>query len=468
MTQQGKVRALSANTLLFTISTFGTKIISFLFVPLYTYVLSTEDYGNLDLVNTTVHLLVPVLTLNIQDAVLRFGLDKEYEPLQIVKTGVRIAEIASAVLGIGLVIAYNIPFFHLSMMYSVYLFLLFIANVSSNILSMYLKAINKVRLLVISGIVSALTTCTLSVMLLLIFKMGVVGYLIANISGIVLSVIIMMVGGNILMARRISISPNLVRTMCLYSLPLIANTIAWWVNNASDRYILAFFCGAAVNGVYAIAYKIPTILSTVQNVFYNAWSISAITEYDRDDADGFIGNVYMSYSCVSLIFSSMIMILNVFLAKMLYAKDFFIAWRFVPPLLVGAVFNGIALFEGCLFTAVKKTKEISMTTLTGAAVNTVCNFSLIPFFGALGAATATMIGYMTIWIVRTLRMRKIISIKVNWTNQLISYLLIIIQCALAVRFKSFYYQIPIVICIFALQGKTAVKIGKTILNIKHK
>ena len=97
-----------------------TKIISFLLVPLYTYVLSTKDYGNLDLVTTTVQLLVPIMTLNIQDAVLRFCLDKEYNPLQAAKVGIRVAGIATAILGFGILIVLNLPFFHLSVMYSVY------------------------------------------------------------------------------------------------------------------------------------------------------------------------------------------------------------------------------------------------------------------------------------------------------------------------------------------------------------
>ena len=83
---------------------------------------------------------------------------------------------------------------------------------------------------------------------------------------------------------------------------------------------------------------------------------------------------------------------NIFLARILYAKDFFDAWKFVPVLLTGTVFNGIALFEGCIFTAVKKTREVSNTTLVGAAINTVLNLLLIPFIGALGAAIATMVG----------------------------------------------------------------------------
>ncbi|WP_044976735.1 oligosaccharide flippase family protein [Ruminococcus sp. HUN007] len=447
MSKANKAKDLSINTLLFTISNFGTKIISFLLVPLYTYVLSTKDYGKLDLVTTTVQLLVPILTLNIQDAVLRYCLDKEYNPLQVVKTGLRVAVVSSVILGLGLLLVYSLPVFKLSIMYSVYLYFLFIANVFNNTLSMYLKAVNKVKLLVVCGLLNTLLTCSLNIILLLVIKLGVLGYLIANISGTMFSIILMMLGSGLLKEKTDQIPKGLFKSMSLYSLPLVANSVAWWLNNASDRYILAFFCGAAVNGIYAVAYKIPTILSTVQSVFYNAWSISAITEFDEDDTDGFIGNVYMTYSCVSLVGCSILLIFNMFLARILYAKEFFAAWQFVPPLLVGTVFNGIALFEGCIFTAVKNTKSVSITTILGAIVNTICNFALIPFIGALGASIATMVGYIAIWIIRTVQMNKIIKIKAQWNAQIMGMIMLIFQCVIALVFKQFYWQLPIAILV---------------------
>lgn len=465
MSKSKKVKDLSVNTLLFTISNFGTKIISFLLVPLYTAVLSTTDYGNLDLVTTTVQLLIPIMTLNIQDAVLRFCLDNDYAPLQSAKVGMRVVGIATIILGIGLLVVYNLPFFNLSITYSIYLYLLFITNALNNILSMYLKAINKVKLLVVCGLLNTLLTCSLNVILLLFIKLGVLGYLIANISGTSIAIIIMTLGSGILKSSSVRIPKGLFRTMSLFSLPLIVNSVAWWLNNASDRYILALFYGAAANGIYAVAYKIPTILSTIQSVFYNAWSISAITEFDEDDSDGFIGNVYMTYSCVSILGCSALLICNIFIARLLYANDFFNAWRYVPPLLVGTVFNGITLFEGCLFTAVKKTKAVSVTTVLGSIVNTICNFVLIPFIGALGAAIATMIGYITIWVIRTFQMKKIIRIKVDWTSQIFGFGVLLVQCYVALLFVHFYWQIPFMLLLIITQRKYFTKI---IQSVKRK
>lgn len=464
MQKPQKVKALSINTILFAISSFGTKFISFFLVPLYTYVLSTEDFGKLDLMTTTAQLLVPLLTLNIQDAVLRFALDKKYRPEETLNVSMRIYGVGSIVLMFGIALLACTNLLELDASYLYFLFALFVTNAVHNIFSMYLKATNKVKILVACGIMHTLVTCLLNILLLLVWKIGVVGYMIANVAGSLLAIAIMFFFGGIVGAIGKKYSPGLLKEMCIFSAPLIASSVAWWVNNASDRYILTFFCGAAANGIYSVAYKIPTILSTVQGVFYNAWSISAITEFDKDDKDGFIGNIYVTYAVLSFAVCSFLMLFNVFIAKILYAKDFYQAWQFVPPLLLGAVFNGLALFEGCLFSAVKQTKTVSVTTIFGAVVNTAFNFLLIPRMGALGASIATLIGYSMIWVARTISLRKIVVLNVNWTVHVITFIILVVQCVVAVLFEQVYYQIPCVILLIICQRKYISRIIGAIKN----
>ena len=76
MSTTSKTKQLAVDTILFGISTFGSKILVFLLTPLYTAVLLTAEYGVADLINTTVNLIYPVLTLAITDATLRYALDK--------------------------------------------------------------------------------------------------------------------------------------------------------------------------------------------------------------------------------------------------------------------------------------------------------------------------------------------------------------------------------------------------------
>lgn len=466
---KSKYRDLSKNTLLFTISSFGSKIISFLLVPLYTYVLSTGDYGTIDLMTTTVQLLIPILTINIQDAVLRFSLDDGYDKRDVIGAGLKIIISSSVLLAIALYVVEQEGIFNLEPRYLYFLFLSYLFGTTNNCFSMYLRARNRVYILTISGLMNTILTCIFNIVLLLWVKMGVTGYLIANVAGTGISIVFMLFAGNIYKEVRLENSNRILKVMIPYSLPLVVNSLAWWLNNASDRYILTFFCGVAVNGMYAVAYKIPSMLATVQNVFYNAWSISAITEFDKDDKDGFIGNVYMIYSTASHLGCTMLLICNIFIAKILYSNNFLGAWRYIPFLLTGTVFNGIALFEGCIFTAVKRTKIVSRTTIMGAVVNTFLNFALIPVIGATGAALATMAGYCSIWIVRTVQLKKIVKIKVNWSTQIASSVLLVIQSLFSMTEHLYWVQIIPAFLILMLQRKYIFRVGCVVLSkiFKH-
>ena len=261
---------------------------------------------------------------------------------------------------------------------------------------------------------------------------------------------------------------DLSREMIKYSFPLISNSIAWWVNNASDRYILTFMAGIATNGVYAISYKIPTILTTFQGVFYNAWSISAISEFDSDDKDGFIGNNYMTYSFFSIILCSLLILLNIPIARVLYSNEYFNAWMCVPFLLVGTVFNGISQLEGALFAATKKTKEVAKTTIIGAIVNVVFNFIFIYLLGAVGAALATMCGYCITWMLRTKSLNNFVKIKINWRVHYFSVFLLIVQSILATLNLFIIIQVICFCVILILNNSILNNLKKFLFNFLRK
>ena len=95
------------------------------------------------------------------------------------------------------------------------------------------------------------------------------------------------------------------------------------------------------------------------------------------------------------------------------------------------MFSGISQFEGSLFAATKNTKSVAKTTVIGAIINTVCNFIFIYYFGAVGAALATLIGYFATWYLRTKQLQSFIKMKVNWRIHFISIALVFVQTIVA-------------------------------------
>lgn len=470
MSKGGKYSTLTKNMMLFTISSFGSKIISFLLVPLYTSVLSTQDYGTVDLMTTTAQLLIPVLTLNIQDAVLRFALDKNNKREDVFKVSFYINVVGGFILAAALLFLCGFRIIKIDSLYLVFLFVSFFFGSLNNSLQMYLKANDKVLILTIGGIINTLIACSLNLLLLLVFKWGVNGYMVANSVGLIIFDIYAWLAGDVNCAIRIGKRNNsLFKAMIIYSTPLIANSLAWWVNSASDRYILTGFRGTGENGIYSVSYKIPTILSTITGIFYNAWSISAITEFDKNDNDGFIGSTYSAYSMLSVLACSSIMILNIPIARILYAKDFFQAWRCVPFLLAGTAFNGLSLFEGCIFGAVKRTGDVSKSTIFGACVNTGLNFLLIFFYGAIGAAAATMIGYIASFGMRTYKMKDIIHMKTKWKKHYLCYALLVLQAFIGLNSNGWVIEILIFILMFLLYKEYfGLMMGKVLNKFQEK
>ena len=459
---KNKYKALLKNIGIFSIGSFGSKFISFLLLPLYTSVLSTNDFGNVDLIVTTSQLLMPILLLSIQDATLRFSMDKAYKKEDVISSTIKVVLRGTILLILGIIIVKAFNIIDYSVTYMVFLVLTFFFGSINNCFNLYLKSKNKAKIIAVSGIISTLMICVSNIILLVVVKLSILGYMISLILGNIAQFLILCFGGKIHKDIQFSNYNDVSKEMTKYSTPLVANSLAWWVNNASDRYIIKLFLNSAANGVYAIAYKIPVILTTVQNVVFNAWSISAISEFNKDDNDGFFGNNYTIYSLLSILTCSVIILFNIPLANFFYSKEFFAAWQCVPLLLTSTVFNGISQFEGSLFAAAKKTKEVSASTMIGAAINIALNIVLIKTIGIVGAAIATCISFIMVWIIRTLLMTKFIKINVAWNKHIITVLLLLIQTTAATLGNYYAIQIVIILLMIILNRKFIYKLVKKI------
>lgn len=445
---------LAKNVLLFSLSSFIPKLLSIILIPLYTNYLSTAEYGISDLLTTTVSLLLPIFTLDIQDAVMRFALDKKYNRKDVFSVAVHIILIGTVIVSVGTVL---VSFFQIPGLEKRYLFffvVMYFTTAVYNTVSLFCRGIDKVHIMVVGSILNSIVSLTGNIFFLVVLKLGLTGYLIANSLGSVIGLIWCFIGARLYRYLKIHVPKNVYKDMTAFSFPLIFSVIAWWVNNASDRYILTWMSGVAVSGLYAVAYKIPNILSMFQNIFAQAWSISAVKEFDKNDSDGFISNMYNMMNFAMVIICSGLMIMNIPIAKILYSNEFFEAWKFVPPLLISVVFNAMALFIGSIFTAVKDTKTLSVSTIIGAVVNTICNIVFIYFLGAYGAALATMIGYAVTLIMRHIILRRHILMHLHWFRDIVTYGILLIQIVFALSgVKMIIWQIILFIIILFLYNK---------------
>lgn len=423
------MKKLGKNILLLTIGNFASKILSFLLVPIYTAILTTEEYGIADLFTTSANLILPIFTFLIYESVMRFALDKNEDKSQIFSIGIWITIFGSILVLIGTVFLSGFK----SLNNFLILFVIyFISTAVYNVILQFVKGIEAVNIYSVAGVINTFIYIISNIFLLIVVKMGVKGYLLSFIIGHIVSAIYAFFYAKlynyIISWKKIHIQK--VREMIDYALPMIPNSISWWISNSSDKYILAFFWGTAINGVYSVAYKIPSILSIFLSIFIGAWQISAVEQFGTKESQKFYSNVYEMYETLLIVGSSVLIAITKFLAYILYSADFYQAWLYTPVLLLASVFNSLAAFYGSVYTASKNTKMLFYSTLLGAIGNIILNIMLIPHWGAMGAAVATTISYFIVWIIRIINSRKILIINLDYRRSIISYLLLVVEIIL--------------------------------------
>ncbi len=423
------------NVGLLTISNFGSRLLSFILVPLYTNVLTTQQYGTYDILYTTVSLLVPILTININEGVLRFCLDRDAEDSDVLSVAMR--AFLPGTLLLALLLAANHALMLIPMLdeFALFFMLLYIASALNGILVMYARGADLIADVAVSGIACSAVMLGLSILLLVVFPCGLEGYFIANITGLASQCVYIACRQRLW--RSCHLLPtrgerSLFKRMSAYTAPMIANSVSWWVTNAAGRYALILFCGTAMNGIYSASYKIPSILSVFQNIVYSAWILSAVQDFDKDDETGFFSNTYSLYGFAMCALCSMVMIMNKPLAGILYGSDFYEAWAYVPPLLISIVFLALASFLGGVFSAVKDSRAYARSSVVAAVCNAVLSLVLVWRFGAMGASVAAAVSYGAMLALRIRDAGKHIKLKIRLVRDCASYGVLAVQAALLV------------------------------------
>ena len=297
MGSESRNRYLLKNTLIFTLGNIGSRMISFFLIPLYTNVLTTSQYGAVDLITTISTVAGPMLTLNIAESVMRFGLDKDADKEKNTQCGSIVLLIAMI---IGLVL---IPICRCIAEVSGYAMYVYFYVISLSASQLFLCDLRGKELLLkysLGNILQTLMIAILNITFLLVFKMETGGYLLAYIIANFIVAIYAIIAGKGYKAFSFhNIDRCKLKEMIRYSVVLIPNTFMWWIMNSSDRVMVTYMIGAAANGIYAVSYKLPTLVSTLTGIFNQAWSYSAIREEGTSDETEYNNKMFKTLSAIA-------------------------------------------------------------------------------------------------------------------------------------------------------------------------
>ncbi len=465
-----KEKQLLKNTTIVSIGKICTQLITFFLLPLYTAVLTKEEYGTVDLLNTLVSLLLPIISLQIDQGVFRYLLDCREDEEKQKRTISNVVFFVLSQLAIYTILFLIIsPFVHNE--YKYFLLINLIANLLSNIFLQISRGLGDNTTYAIGSFLSGATTVILNVLFIVVFKMGAYGMLIATFIGNTIC-------GSYVFARkklakkiaRSEFNKKELKDILKYSIPLVPNMISWWIVNASDRTIISTFLGIAQNGVYSAANKFPGVFSVLYSVFNLTWTESATINIESEDRDKFFNKIldfvvrFFGGLCLATV------AFMPFVFGILINEKFNDAYYQIPILLIGTMFNILVSFVGSIYVAKKLTKEIAKTSIFAAIINIAINLIGIKFIGLYAASISTAVAYFSMFIYRFFDSKKYVQLKFN-AKMICSFIIIYVITMLTYYCNNTILSIIMLITVMAYviylnrnSMKFILKMGKKIIK----
>lgn len=405
-----KKNSLAKNTLLLSIGTFLTKGISFIMVPLFSRWLTISDYGTFDLLCTYVSLLVPMIGLASNEAIFRFSIEKEKasEKAVYVTNGLFIFAFNSLIAFIAVAICYFVFDWKLAF----YFYLLLLGEVYNIYLRGFLRGIKQLGIFAKGNVIITACNAVAATVFIKVFNLGLEGMILGNAIGyIVGDIIIVAISGYVKYFNVKLFSLAEIKHMIKYSYALIPNSLAWWVINVSDRTIIKVLLGTAANGIYAVAYKIPNICSSVFSTFGVSWQQAATEMLDANERNAYYNKVYNKMLVILLSINCGVLSVNAWLFRYIFDLKYIDSHLYAPILVTGTLFSSIALFYGGIQISFKMPKENGITTVIGAVVNIAVHLACIKFIGLYAACVSTLLSQVVVCGLRRFKLKNEVSIK---------------------------------------------------------
>ncbi len=408
-----KGKDLAKNTAIVSIGKICTQLITFFLLPVYTAVLSNEEYGVVDLLNTLTSLLLPIATLQIEQGVFRYLIDcrENKEKQTTLITTIMRFMIIQLIICIIIFLCAS-PFIHNE--YKYFLMANLVMGMFSTILLQICRGLGDNPTYAIGSFITGALTVVLNVIFIVSFHWGAYGMLGATaISNLLCSVYIFMKKKIYKYIKPKQYDKTTLKEIIKYSVPLIPNMISWWIVSASDRTIISAVIGIAQNGIYSAANKFSGVFTTLYSVFNLTWTESASININSEDRDEFFSKildfVIRFFGCLCL---GTIAVMP-FVFNILINEKFAEAYYQIPILILGSVFNILVSFIGSIYVAKKLTKEIAKTSVIAAIINIVVNLVLIKSIGLYAASISTVIAYVLMFIYRWIDVKKYVKFNVN-------------------------------------------------------
>ncbi|WP_439291310.1 lipopolysaccharide biosynthesis protein [Lonepinella koalarum] len=419
-----KANRLLKETFIYSIGSFGSKILSFLLVPIYSFFLTKEDLGSYDLFLTTVTLFVPLVSLQISDAAYRWLIDGVKENTDQYKSSKIVTNTFFIIIGMFLIfgIFFAIYLYFYSFQYSSYFLVTLFFSSFFPFLQSIQRGMGNSKGYAASGIILSFLMVILNIILVVLLKLEVKGILLANIIAYIIGSVIIISKLNYFNLIQLNLfEKELCLNMVSYSLPLIPNLMSWWVISSASKFIIENNLGLENNGIYAISSKFSVILIMVNSVLL----LPIQDMYLKGEMNsGYFSKIINKFIILEF---SLILLLSVtapVYARYLISSDFYIAWRYMPLIYLGVGFSAIASIIGFVYLNNKQTIRVTVTTLFGGFVALLICYLFIDRYNLQAVSFSFFISYFIVFILRYLDVRHILKVGIKVSVSLLFFILL--------------------------------------------
>lgn len=436
-------KKLILNTFVLAIGNILPKLCNFVILPILTSVLTKLEYGTYDLILTSTYLIVPIISLLLPQAVFRYLLSEksEEEKKKVISSSfVYILFSLILILIAGSVLLHKYDY-HLR--YTILLYIML--SIIYEYVQQVARGLEKLTVYSITSLLVSTLNMVFIIISVSLFHLALLGIMYSlNLS---LLFIIAFSVYRLKLFKLISYNTyefSTLKHLLNYSIPLLPNIISWWIISVSDRWIITAFLGTEMNAIYAVANKIPSMYNLVYNTFNLAWQESATVSINDNSRTEYYSKVFEALH--NFLVGGMLILISVspFLFKILVNGSYAEAYRQMPILLLGMIFQSFSSFYGGIYIALKKTKSVGISSAVAAIINVIINVLLIKIIGIYAASVSTAIAYIVIALYRAFDIQKLTPIQYNF-KRILKTILIILTICIINYINNFYLNILIFI-----------------------
>lgn len=404
--KQDANKSLFRNTGIIAIGQLSTQVLNFFLLPLYTTLLTTYEYGILDLLTTYSSLILVIVGMQISQAVFRFLVTNRDNISALKKIISTVIIVSWLICGIYTIIFTGLQFF-LNIQFKWFLLIHVISTLGLQITSNIARGLGENIKYAKANFISSLIIVVLNIIFVAVCHFGIFTMLIAYILGPTVGFIYLTFKCKIYSYVKLCwFEREELKKILKYSIPLIPNELSWVVMHSSDRWIISYFMGVVQNGLIAVASKFSLIYTTFFSIFNKSWTEQVVLHYREEGGKAYVNEMFGRMIVLFATLASGIIACMPFVFKILVAEQFKKSYGLIPLYLGAVFFNVIIGMISVIYLIENETKQIAMSTTIAAVINIVTDFLLIKWIGEYAAPVSSILAYATISIWRMIDVNK--------------------------------------------------------------